>query len=97
MNRTKLSIAVAVALFVLSPLACKKPSAVGGECSSRDDCAERNDCLKLPSGSGVCTKSCLPSSPGDCPPPTTCQSIAMSVDVPGKTVNIPKINRCLPK
>ena len=93
--------AIGILVAALSLLAlggCKKSEsvAVGGECSERDDCVNRNDCLKLGNGKGVCTKSCLPSS-SDCPPPTTCQSVNLSIDVPGKTVNVPKVNRCLPQ
>ncbi len=79
---------------------CKSETVpVGGECSSRDDCKDRNDCLKLESGKGVCTKSCtMPSSisSDDCPPPTKCTMISMTVTVPGKDVQIPKIPRCMP-
>ena len=80
----------------LGVLGCVKSESVpiGGECSERDNCVGREDCMKLPSGKGVCTKSCNPAS-DDCPAPIKCEMISLSVDVPGKTVEIPKIPRCM--
>ncbi len=93
--------------FLFCASGCKSETvAIGGECSSRDDCVGREDCLKLPSGKGVCTKSCsmpvvmgppgTPPTADECPAPTKCTMINMSVDVPGKTVDVPKIPRCMP-
>lgn len=90
----RLGIAVMVSL-VLAFVACKKSESVpvGGECSSRDDCQNRNDCMQV-GDKKQCTKTCLPSA-SDCPAGTTCQSVSLSVDVPGKTVTVPKMNYCL--
>jgi hypothetical protein len=88
---------VIVAAMLVALVACKK-SEVGGECSSRDDCVNRNDCVKDSNGKGQCTISCLAPTPGskdECPSPTTCQGVAMSIQVPDKTVNVPNVYRCL--
>jgi hypothetical protein len=86
---------------------CKKSESVqiGGECSERGDCVNREDCVELPSGKKVCTKSCsmpvafgppgTPLPPDECPAPSKCQLVNMDVDVPGKTVAVTKIPRCL--
>ncbi len=95
-----------VVLALALGLSCKSETvAVGGECSSRDDCKNRNDCIKLPSGKSVCTMSCsmpltmgppgTPPEKDSCPPPTKCTMVNMSVEIPDKTVEVPKIPRCL--
>ena len=91
---------VAVLFAVLSVLlvvACTKSESVpvGGECSSRDDCMKRNDCMKVESGKSYCTQSCIPSG-NDCPAPTKCQKVDMTVSQGSKSVNAAGISRCLP-
>jgi hypothetical protein len=89
----------AAALLTLS-VACTKSESVpvGGECSSRDDCQKRNDCMQLAPGKKVCTQTCMTFPKDDCPAPTTCQKVDMSMDTNGgKTVSATGINYCLPK
>jgi hypothetical protein len=93
---------VCVWLVAASSLGCKSETIpVGGACDSRDDCKNRVDCMKGPDGKGVCTISCtLPTSldPTDsCPAPTKCTVVNLSVEIPDKTVNVPKAYYCLPK
>jgi hypothetical protein len=94
----KKTLVVATALtFLVLSVACKQQTvAIGGECSTRDDCKDRNDCMKSADGKGQCTKTCAPSF-SDCPAPTTCQAVSVSIDVPGKTVDMPKAYYCLTK
>jgi len=77
--------------------ACKKGESVpvGGECDSRDDCQKRNDCLKVASGKSYCTQSCIPSA-NDCPAPTKCQTIDLTVSQGSQKVGAAGIPRCLP-
>src|SRR5687768_9758760 len=99
MKKTHRLLCFAGSLLVLVTLsaACKKSESVpvGGECSSRDDCQGRNDCLKVASGKSYCTKSCLPSA-SDCPAPTTCQKVDMTVTQGSQSVGAAGISRCLP-
>ena len=72
--------AVSSVLFIV---ACGQVITLGGECTTRDQCASGESCVTAPAG--FCSKSCaVEGSFKDCPGGTVCTYFGASIQVCSK-------------